>query len=329
MKKKGILILLTLSLLFLFTLKYNGKIKGFFFDFISPIKNVYRNFTDMGDSYFNQHKELLALKQENAKLKKLLIEQSHYIDQLSKIYHILPSLEKKPYKSIYLVNTISYVKLNRLDEVLLTTPNKLKNSKKELFGLIQNDFASGLVQNIDGKLYAYLLSHPKCTFGVSIGTENVHGIAQGDGKKGMIIKFIPRWSKINIGDKVKTSGLDDIFFPNIPVGVVSDVETLDQYKEAKIKIYANISKPDTFFLISDPSPYLTSTYEPKDSFPGTPYPYVSTNSDSNSSDANSTNVGTAQTKENIVNPTAVKENEYKEVLDFGSILKSPIKIEKK
>ncbi len=325
MKKRGTLILLTLILLFIITTKYNGAVKSFFLDFINPIKNIYRNFTDMGDSYIHQHQQVLQLKEENNKLRKLLIEQSHYIEQLSRVYHLLPSLEKKPYKSIYLVNTISYVKLNRLDEVLLTTPKELEKKKKQLYGLIQNDVAAGIVQNIGGKFYAYLLSHPKCTFGVSIGSKGVHGIAQGDNKKGMNIKFIPRWSKIAIGDIVKTSGLDNIFFPDIPVGVVTDVQTLDQYKQAKIKIFANIAKPDTFFLISNPAPYLTTNYQPKSAFPDKVYPFIPVTPEDNNENNNSAE----QTKENIVEPTLIKENDYEQIIDFGSLLNNSLNLEKK
>ncbi len=323
MKRRGTFILFVLIILFIITTKYNGVVKSFILDFISPIKIAYLHLTNMSDSYINQHNRVLILQKENNKLKQLLIEQSNYIGQLSKIYRLLPSLEKKPYKSIYLVDTISYVKLNRLDEVLLTTPKELKSQKKELYGLIQNDVAAGIVQNIGGKFYAYLLSHPKSTFGVSIGSNDIHGIAQGDGKKGMIVKFIPRWSKVEIGDKVKTSGLDNIFFANIPVGVVTNVQTLDQYKQANIKIYANLSKPSTFFLISDPTPYLTTDYKPQTTFAGKVYPFIplTAKKDYNSS--------AEQTKENTVEPTHINEDEYKQFFDFGYLLDSSIKFDKK
>jgi rod shape-determining protein MreC len=212
------------------------------------------------------------------------------------------------------------VKLNRLDEVLLTTPKELKNKKKQLYGLTQNDVVAGIVENISGKFYAFLLSHPKSTFGVTIGTKNIHGIAQGDGKKGMIIKFIPRWAKVNIGDTVKTSGLDNIFFPNIPVGIVTNVQTLDQYKQATIRVYANLSKPSTFFLISDPTPYLTTNYNPQTAYPGKIYPYIPINSKKSNEES-----GAKQTKDDIIDPTLLNEEDYKQVFDFGYLLDSSIK----
>ena len=125
----------------------------------------------------------------------------------------------------------------------------------------------------------------------------------------MTIKFIPRWSKIQIGDIVKTSGLDSIFFPNIIVGVVSDVKTLDRYKEAKVKIYAKLAKPSLFFLISDPTPYLTTDYTPNTSFPAKVYPFIKVNG------AQGAQNETTQTKDGIVDPESLKEEDYQELFN--------------
>lgn len=323
MKKRSLLLLLSFIILFIVTSKYNSSFKDFFLDFINPIKVGYLHLTNLSSSYLKQQENIVKLRKENNKLKKILIEQSNYIEQLSKIYKLLPSLAKKPYKSIYIVDTISYVKLNRLDEVVLTTPKEIAKDNKKIYGLIQNDVTAGIVEKIGNKLYAYLLSHPKSTFGVTIGTHGVHGIAQGNGKKGMIVKFIPRWSKIAVGDIARTSGLDNIFFPNIPVGRVTNIQTLDQYKQATIKIYANLTKPSTFFLISDPTPYLTTNYTPKTSFPHRVYPYIKVG---NSSDTNNTAL---QTKEKIIDPGPLDEQEYLKLFNSGYIWDTPLELDKK
>ncbi len=323
MKKRRFLLLILLVILFIIFTKYNGAIKSFLLDFINPVKIAYLRFTNISDSYLKQQENILKLQKENNSLKKVLIEQSNYIGQLSHIYKLLPSLVKKPYKSIYLTNTISYIKLNRLNEVILTTPKNFAFKNKKPYGLMQNDFVAGIAQYIDGKLYGYLLSNPKCTFSVFIGKNKINGIAQGDNKDGMIIKFIPRWSKVQIGDIVKTSGLDSIFFPDIIVGVVSDVKTLDRYKEAKIKVYAKLSKPSLFFLISDPTPYLTTDYTPNTSFPTKLYPFIKVNKNENSQN------DTTQTKEDVVEPESLKEENYQELFNSKIIWQNRLDVEEK
>jgi len=321
MKKRSFLLLVLLIIAFVISTRYDGAVRGFFLDFLNPIKVSYLKFQNLGSSYLSQQENIIKLQKENNRLKKLLIEQSNYIDQLSKVYKIVPSLVKKPYKSIYLVNTISYVKLNKLNEIMLTSPKDFKLQDDKLYGLIQNDVVAGIAVAKDNKLYGYLLSNNKSTFSVLIGKDSINGLAQGDGVNSLIIKYIPRWSSVKIGDKVRTSGLDNIFFPNIPVGVITDVVTLDRYKQAKVKIYAKLAKPGVFFLISDPTPYITNEYMPKTSFPNKVYPFIPVGSDDNGS------IEATQTKDDIAEPQPVKDNQYLDILDSNPFWQKSLQIE--
>jgi rod shape-determining protein MreC len=77
----------------------------------------------------------------------------------------------------------------------------------------------------------------------------------------MIIKFIPKWHNVQVGEKVLTSGLDGIFFANIPVGVVTKVEVQSSYTVAHIKTYSDIFHPKTFFLINDAKATLNEGFD--------------------------------------------------------------------
>jgi len=72
-----------------------------------------------------------------------------------------------------------------------------------------------------------------------------------------MVKFIPKWHHIQVGDKVFTSGLDNIFFAGIPTGIVTKVEIQSSYTVAYIKTYSDIFHPKTFFLITDARETLT------------------------------------------------------------------------
>jgi cell shape-determining protein MreC len=45
--------------------------------------------------------------------------------------------------------------------------------------------------------------------------------------------------------------LDNIFLPNVPVGVVTKVITKSTYKTAIIKTYADILHPNFFYLVKE------------------------------------------------------------------------------
>jgi len=321
MKKRSFLLLVFLVIIFVITTRYNGAVRSFILDFINPIKVSYLKFQNLSNSYLKQQEKIIKLQKENNRLNKLLIEQSNYIDQLAKVYKLIPSLVKQPYKSIYLVDTISYVKLNKLNEIMLTTPKDLNLTEGKLYGLIQKDVVAGVAEYKGSKLYGYLISNPKSTFSVLIGKDNVNGIAQGDGFNGLIVKYIPRWSKVEVGDKVRTSGLDNVFYPNVPVGIVKEVKTLDRYKEAKVQVYANLSKPSIFFLIADATPYITNDYVPKTTFPNINYPFVKVGEEQNQP------TKAEQTKDDIVEPTDVKESDYLDILDSNIFWQKSLQIE--
>jgi rod shape-determining protein MreC len=100
---------------------------------------------------------------------------------------------------------------------------------------------------------------------VYIGASKAPGIALGHKQSEMMVKFIPKWHNIEVGEKVFTSGLDDIFFANIPVGIVSKVEVQSSYTVAHIKTYSDIFHPKTFFLIYNSTPTLTEDFQGKNS----------------------------------------------------------------
>ena len=82
----------------------------------------------------------------------------------------------------------------------------------------------------------------------------------------MLIKYIPKWANIKEGDLVETSGLDNIFFANIPVGKVISVKVENSYKTAYISTTSDTLHPKFFFLITDARPRLTSFYDQNSSF---------------------------------------------------------------
>jgi len=192
-------------------------------------------------------------------LRKRLLEQTHYIQQVKNIYTVLPKLSKLPIKNISIVETISYVKLNSFSQIILTKPFGLK--KEKLYGLLEDKVVAGIAQIHNNQLYGYLTSDEQCRFSVFIGEENAPGIAIGGQSNTMTVTFIPKWHKIKVGDKVKTSGLDNIFFTDIPVGTVTKIEIQSSYKIAHIRTYSDIYNPKTFFLINDANVTLTENFD--------------------------------------------------------------------
>ena len=253
MKTRLIIIAILLLMLTVLLSRNDERITDTLLGAINPIKQSYKHFTqnieDKSRSYIFQKESIEKLSRENRILRKRLLEQMHYIKQVKNIYDVLPDLRRLPTSSISIVETISYVKLNSFSQIILTKPEGLVEGK--LYGLIQGSVVAGTARVLHNQLYGYLTSDSKCRFSVFIGDTKAPGIAIGHEKNEMIVKFIPKWHNVEVGDKVFTTGLDDIFFADIPVGVVTKVEIQSSYTIAHIKTYSDIFHPKTFFFIND------------------------------------------------------------------------------
>lgn len=263
MKTRLIIIAILLMMLTVLLSRNDSRITDTLLGAINPIKQNYKNFTqnleDKSHSYIFQKESIEKLSRENRILRKRLLEQMHYIKQVKDVYDILPTLTHLPLASVSIVETISYVKLNSFSQIILTKPKGLKEEK--LYGIIQNRVAAGVAKVKGDQLYGYLTSDSQCRFSVFIGDDKAPGIALGHVKNEMLVKFIPKWHEIKEGDRVITSGLDNIFFADIPVGIVTKIEVQSAYTVAYIKTYNNIFQPKTFFLINNAQATLLEGFD--------------------------------------------------------------------
>ena len=321
MKTRLVIIALLLLILTVMLSRNDERISDTLLNVINPIKQKYKNFThnleNKSQSYIFQKESIERLSKENRILRKRLLEQIHYIEQVKDIYEVLPTLTHIPVKNISITDTISYVKLNSFSQIMLTKPKGVVKGK--LYGLIQDSVVAGTARVHNNQLYGYLTSDKECRFSVFIGETKAPGIALGLKENEMIIKFIPKWHKIKEGDTVVTSGLDDIFFADIPVGTVTKVEVQSSYTVAHIKTYSDIFHPKTFFLINDAKATLAENFDSNSTKLPTRYSIPDTNIEQNRStealkDANiSTPVVSSiptridQTQEDIIEPVAPSE----------------------
>ncbi len=285
MKTRLVIIAILLLILTVLLSRNDERISDTFLNIINPIKQKYKNFTqnleDKSQSYIFQKESIEKLSKENRILLKRLLEQIHYIEQVKDIYEVLPTLSHVPVNNISITDTISYVKLNSFSQIMLTKPKGLVEDK--LYGLIQGSVVAGTARVHNNQLYGYLTSDKKCRFSVFIGKTKAPGIALGLKENEMIVKFIPKWHKIKEGDTVLTSGLDGIFFADIPVGLVTKVEVQSSYTVAHIKTYSDIFHPKTFFLINDAKATLAENYDSNSTNLATRYSIPDTNIEQNRS----------------------------------------------
>jgi rod shape-determining protein MreC len=252
MKNSKIFFLSILIIAIIFLLRKEDSFQDRFAKLTLPVKESYLNLSNSVktsiEQYLDQADSVKELKNENLLLRKYLYQQKIQIVNLEAL-HTYNEEKFNLHKNILRVQTISYKKLNDFSQIYLTNGKELQEDK--IFGLIQKNVAAGIAIKTDEPLKGILLSNEECQFSTFIGEKKRPGIAKGIDAQHMEINFIPKWSQINIGDKVVTSGLDNIFLPNIPVGVVTKVITQSTYKTAIIKIHADVLHPNFFYLVKE------------------------------------------------------------------------------
>lgn len=252
MKTSRFILLFIFITLTIFLLRQEETFQEKFALLTLPIKESYlelnNSFHNTLDKYFNQADSIEQLKEENLLLRKYLYQQKINITELSQLKK---SSEAKfdNFNNILQVQTISYKKLNDFSQIYLTKGEDLEEDK--IYGLIQKNVVAGIALKEGGPLKGILLSNPTCQFSTFIGEQKTPGIAKGIDEESIEINFIPKWSKIKVGDQVVTSGLDNIFLPDIPVGVVTNILTQSTYKTAIVQTYADILHPNFFYLVKE------------------------------------------------------------------------------
>lgn len=198
------------------------------------------------DKHFEQSQTIEKLKHENATLKKEALLYQSYRFKLDSLLNALnPKLKSDT--NITLLKSTSYVYFGDLHRIWL---DGFVFEPERIYGLMQNNYAIGIAYLKEERAYGVLFGDSDCSFSVYIGKNKVAGIAIGKNDKQMDVKYIPSWIKVNLGERVYTSGLDGIFTPNIPVGKVVSIKKFGEYQRATIDVHANIKNIEYLYLVA-------------------------------------------------------------------------------
>ncbi|MDX2330977.1 rod shape-determining protein MreC [Campylobacter hepaticus] len=245
--KNKIFYVLILAFLVFISFYYGGLVKQNVLRINDLVISNFYNIKDyLGESisqHFNQIEQIQKLKIRNKELEDIAVKVTSFANQLNRILEDQNSTKYLP--QVSLTRVISYVQLNDYKKLWLDW-NKIPITKNR--GLIYQGYTAGIAINKNGRAMALLQGDDQCVFSVYIGKLKAPGLIQGEDGK-LMVQFIPKWAKINIGDEILTSGLDNIFFSDIPVGIVSKINDEDMYQSVEVKPYIQISIPNYLYVV--------------------------------------------------------------------------------
>ncbi len=197
----------------------------------------------------NIHEKLTYFSNQQKTIEHLELENKNLNYKLAKFYSMcekcrdLENFKKISKPSLFFVEAVSYAALPDFSQIYVNYPKKISKPR----GLVYNNMAAGIVvKNYGNYSLALLNSNPKTTYTVIIGKNEIPGIFYG---KDNVVKYIKKYVPIKVGDIVKTSGLDGIFYKGALVGVVQQVTQKKLYQEVKLKLYYDKLTPDFFYVV--------------------------------------------------------------------------------
>jgi len=228
---------------------YTNIIQSPFISTLNNIKSIYRDSTEFINKQINKHffqaQQISSLEEKLQKYENNHLVMQQLASEINDLF-IQNHSKLKTDPNVELVRTISYQKFGDLNKVWLEIEDY--NSSK-IYGLTYNEYVAGIVVPDNERALGLLNKDIKSSYSVYIGDEKAPGIAHGNNSKNLIVKFIPAWFSIKKGDKVVTSGLDEIFFKGLKVGTVISVTKSQGYQNAVIEPYYKANDPNYFHMI--------------------------------------------------------------------------------
>jgi len=248
------LILLTIGILYIFNIEkviqnklsmLNSSIQSTYINFIISLHATI-------DKYFNQLSyinKLIISNDEHLKYKTLYEATQSQLKQLNKNVQIIQKNDLD--LNLVKIKVLSYYKFNDNTRVII---NKKGLDSSKIYSLITFDgYSAGIVLNKNNTSIAYLNENKKSNYTVFIGSENVPGITSGMKNNGQIlVKYVPIWQNIALGDEVITSSMDNIFPYGIKVGKVTKIKEQDNMKEVLVQPYAQTLGNRDYYLYETP-----------------------------------------------------------------------------
>ncbi len=249
MNKKLFSFLSILIALFVGALYYSNSIQKPLISAQNQIKINYHNSIKFIEDNFNKHffqaDTIVILREKLDKYENNHLVMQQLASEINDLYKENNSSLKTDPK-VELIRTISYEKFGDLNRVWLEIPEY--NSSK-IYGLTYKEIVAGIVISKNERALGLLNKDIQSSYAVSIGPKHAPGIAHGNNGENLVVKFIPAWFELQVGDEVITSGLDNIFFKGLKVGRVISFTKSQGYQKAIIEPYYQAHDPGYFHMI--------------------------------------------------------------------------------
>lgn len=230
-------------------LYYTNIIQSPFISTLNYIKVFYNNSLEFTQTNLSKH-FYQADKIETLNDKLHNYENNHLVmQQLASEVNDLFKATNSPLRvdpRVELVRVIAYEQFANYNRLWIDIKDY---NSSVIYGLTYKELVAGIVIPKNNRPLALLNQDIKSTYSVHIGSSLAPGIAQGNNDENLIVKYIPAWFDIQVGDEVQTSGLDKTFFKGLKVGKVLSISKSHGFQTTVVEPYYKANNPNYFYMI--------------------------------------------------------------------------------
>ncbi|MBQ7221879.1 MAG: rod shape-determining protein MreC [Bacteroidales bacterium] len=215
------------------------------------VRSVQAYFWDKGNNigrYFSLKEENDALIRENYSLRQQLTD-------LQNIETYQDSIGLNIERQFTLIPATIIKNSTNNQHNFLILNKGIRDGVTEGMGVISHDGVVGVINSVTDK-FSHVISflNTSQSISVKLANSNYYGPMRWDGvsTNNAIMGDVPLFCEAAPGDTVVTSGFSAIFPPNIPIGVVSDVESIGGlYKTLGIKLFQNYNSLSSVYIVTN------------------------------------------------------------------------------
>lgn len=237
--KKRFIILFALSLaaLTLVTCRHDRK-SSFLFRALSYPYDVLNNLTSRISTNSKDHWNTF---EENKRLKKdltaALLEKQRCVEVLHENKRLKELLSLKEHSPKYAASAKVIARgYDKLIHTMILDKGKSSGIKKDMAVITTKGLVGKIYSVKDEFSEVLLLRDPNFSVAVRLQNSRREGIVSGTGYRNCLLKYIPPEEEVEKGEPAVTSGLDGIFPPGLPVGIVSHIrkEGIEFFQDIKV-----------------------------------------------------------------------------------------------
>jgi rod shape-determining protein MreC len=117
-------------------------------------------------------------------------------------------------------------------------------------GVITPDGVVGkIIETYRDTAQVLLLTDKASGVGAMLSDSRIQSPVGGTGEPLLTMKYIPTDDKVNMGEQVVTSGMDQLFPRDLPVGMVTEIKTGRPFQQVRVRPAANLARLEEVIVL--------------------------------------------------------------------------------